>query len=259
LSDKLLSTAEVRRTRRLDLRMKPILFVRNDSFETFGVAPSAFEEAGAEVRVFEAIDGAPRPRVDEVSGVVVFGSSSNIEHADHRPFIKEVAELTRESVDAGVPVLGVCFGAQLLAWALDAEVGKAPEREVGFQPMRLLPAAGDDRLVSHYADGDHLFEWHMDTFALPDGAELLMTGDRVTNQAYRLGETAWGLQFHFEVDAAELEHWLDAYAEIGDLQEEWGKSPDEVRAEARLYLAEHERKGKEVFGRFVEVARERSG
>jgi GMP synthase (glutamine-hydrolysing) len=239
--------------------MRPILFVRNDTFETFGVAPSAVEAEGADVRVFEAIEGAPRPPLDDVSGVVVFGSSSNIEHADRRPFIKEVAELTRESVDLGVPVLGVCFGAQLLAWALDADVGKAPEREVGFEPMRLLPAAAEDRLVSHYADGDHLFEWHMDTFALPVGAELLMTGDRVPHQVYRVGETAWGLQFHFEVDAPELEHWLDEYRKIGDLEEQWGKTPDDVRAEARVYMAEHERKGREVFRRFVEVARERRG
>lgn len=235
------------------------MFVRNDTFETFGVAPSAVEAAGADIRVFDAIDGAARPSLDEVGGVVVFGSSSNIEHAEHRPFIKEVAELTRECVDVGVPVLGVCFGAQLLAWALDAEVGKAPEREVGFEPIRLLPAARDDRLVSHYADGDRLFEWHMDTFALPAGAELLMFGDRIPHQAYRVGETAWGLQFHFEVDAAELEHWLGEYAKIGDLQEDWGKSPDDVRAEARANMDEHERKGKEVFGRFVKVARERRG
>ena len=61
-----------------------------------------------------------------VAGVVVFGSSFNVEHADEQPFIKEVRELTREAVDTGVPYLGVCFGAQMLAWSLDAEITKAP-------------------------------------------------------------------------------------------------------------------------------------
>jgi GMP synthase (glutamine-hydrolysing) len=96
--------------------VKPVLLVRNDPFETFGIAPSAFAEAGVPVRVLEAIDpDAPRPSLDEVSGVVVFGSSSNVEHADEQPFIKELRELTLEALERDLPYLGVCFGAQVLA------------------------------------------------------------------------------------------------------------------------------------------------
>jgi GMP synthase-like glutamine amidotransferase len=238
--------------------MRPILFVRNDSFETFGVARGAVEAAGAPIAVWEAIDGAPPPPLDEVSGVVVFGSSFNIEHADDQPFIKDVAKLARASVEQDVPVLGVCFGAQLLAWAFDAEVGKAHERELGFEPIKTLPATAGDPVVSHYADGDHVFQWHMDTFTLPPGAELLVTSERVPHQAFRMGE-AWGIQFHLELSGPELELWLTAFAEIGDLEELWGKSPDQVRAEARSYLPRHERQGEEVFHRFSELCRERRG
>lgn len=239
--------------------MRPILFVRNDSFETFGLARAAVEAAGAPVTVCEAIDGATPPPLDDVSGVVVFGSSFNIEQADDQPFIKDVAALSRECVDRDVPLLGVCFGAQLLAWAFDAEIGKAPEREVGFEPIRTLPAAADDPMVSHYADGDRVFQWHMDTFTLPPGAELLVTSDRVPHQAFRMGDAAWGIQFHFEIDDPELELWLEEFGKLGDLETEWGKASGRVRDEARAYLPGHERKGREVFRRFSELCRERRG
>src|SRR5438093_8840742 len=135
--------------------MKPILFVRCDAFETYGVAPSAVEAVGATIRIWDAIDPAEdRPNLADVSGVVLFGSTSNVEHADERPFIKQVADLTRETIERGVPFLGLCFGAQVLAWAFGADVIKAPVRELGFERIRTLSAVDDDLVLSHYSDGD---------------------------------------------------------------------------------------------------------
>ena len=236
--------------------MKPLLFVRCDRVDTFGIAPSAVEDAGAEVRVWEAIDGSEAPPLDQVGGVVVFGSTYNVEHADEAPFIKLVRDLTGEAIDTGVPVLGSCFGAQMIAWTLDAPVGKAPEREVGFEPIRPTAAAGDDPLLAHWRDGDMGFQWHMDTFELPAGAELLATGDRVRNQAYRVGERTWAIQWHFEIDAAEIELWLTEFSEAGgDIAGDWGKTNEQVRDEAARFVSTHEAKGRETFRAFVEQVR----
>ncbi len=236
--------------------MRPILFARCDPLETFGVAVGAVEAAGADVRVWDAIDpDAGRPELGEVDGVVLFGSSYNVEHADEQPFIKELRELTRESLDTGTPFLGVCFGAQVLAWALDAAVGKAPVREVGFEAIHPTAAAATDPLLSHYADGDMVFQWHMDTFELPAGAELLATGDGVRNQAYRVNDRTWGVQYHFEIDRAEVGSWLEAFAKEADLEPTWGKTNEQVLDEARRHLDEHQRKGRETFRRFVEQVR----
>jgi GMP synthase (glutamine-hydrolysing) len=96
----------------------------------------------------------------------------------------------------------------------------------------------------------------MDTFELPSGAALLATGDGVENQAYRVGERTWGIQWHFEIDAAELELWLREYAAAGgDIEREWGKSNQRVREEAARWMATHERKGRETFRAFVEQVR----
>jgi GMP synthase (glutamine-hydrolysing) len=239
--------------------MTPILFVRCDASETFGVAPDAVRSSGGTFEVWNALDGdEPTPALDRVSGVVVFGSTFNVEHADEQPFIKLTAELIREALDRGTPFLGVCFGGQLLAWALDAHVGESPVREIGFEPIRLRSEAADDRLFSHFADGDMAFQWHGDAFDLPASSTLLATGDRVPNQAFRVGDRAWGTQFHLEVDRTELDSWLNEFAKQGDLLAAWGKSEAEVRSEADRYIADHEARGRRVFERFTEVAAEAS-
>jgi GMP synthase (glutamine-hydrolysing) len=237
--------------------MTRILFVRCDASETFGVAPASVQAAGGASEVWNALDGDdPRPSLDGITGVVVFGSTFNVEHADEQPFIKEAADLIRESVERRIPFLGVCFGGQLLAWALDAHVGEGPIREIGFEPIHPTAEATGDRLFSHYADGDVAFQWHGDAFELPAGSTLLATGDRVPNQAFRVGDRAWGTQFHLEVNGPELDFWLKEFAREGDLEADWGKSEATVRAEAQRHIVEHEARGREVFERFTRIATE---
>ncbi|HYF11637.1 MAG TPA: type 1 glutamine amidotransferase [Actinomycetota bacterium] len=236
--------------------MKPVLFVRCDRVDTFGIAPSAVEDAGAEVRIWEAIDGIDAPSLDGIGGLIVFGSTYNVEHADEAPFIKLVRDITREAIDRRIPFLGSCFGAQLLAWTLDAEVTKAPMREVGFEPIHPTDEGSADPLVGVWDDGDQGFQWHMDTFELPAGAVLLATGDRVRHQAFRFGDRTWGIQWHFEIDAAEAELWLREFGQAGgDIERDWGKTNAQVRDEVARYMYAHERKGRETFARFVNEVR----
>ncbi len=236
--------------------MDPVLFVRCDAVETFGGALDAAAAAGAPVVIWEAVDpDAPRPDLSATSGVVVFGSTFNVEHADEQPFIKAVADLTAEAVERDVPFLGLCFGAQVLAWSLGAGVSKAPVREIGFEPIRQLAAGAEDRVLGHYEEGAMVFQWHMDAFDLPEGGELLAAGDTTPIQAMRLGETTWATQFHAEVDAAEAEYWVSVASAAEDLEATWGKSPKELRAEIAEHMAAHEARGRETFGRFVEVCR----
>lgn len=236
--------------------MKPVLLVRNDRVETFGLAISALEAAGVDLRIVDATrPGESLPDLGEVSAVVMFGGTANADEVHEHPFLLHDRELTREAVDRGVPYLGICLGAQILARALDRPVVKAPKREVGFEPVHPTAAASEDPLLSVFGDGDRVFHWHEDTVELPPGATLLATGEDVPLQAYRVGDLAWGIQWHVEIDGAELEMWLDEADALMDLKATWGKSSDEVRVEAKEHLAAHEEKGREVFHRFANVVR----
>jgi GMP synthase-like glutamine amidotransferase len=239
--------------------MKPVLFVRNDRYESFGIAAEAIAWEGLDIFTRNVAAGAPLPPVEGVAGVVMFGGTMNVDQTDRHPFLSRVREYTREAVDEGVPFLGICLGAQILARALGREVVKSPVKEVGFEPLRPLPEAKEDPLLSFYVDGDMVVQWHEDTFELPDHAELLASSDRVAVQAFRAGERAWGIQFHQEVDASEFGWWLELASNEVDLELEWGKSAQTLRQEAGEHMHEHEGRGRELFRRFAGVVREAQG
>jgi GMP synthase (glutamine-hydrolysing) len=240
--------------------VKPLLLVKNDAVETFGIAVRALADAGAQTRILDATQpDASRPAIEDISGVVMFGGTMNVDEVDDHPFLKENRDLTREAIANGIPFLGICLGAQMLARALDAPVRPADVKEIGFEPLRRLPAADSDPLLSVWSDGDMVFQWHQDTMELPPGAEPLASGDRIPVQAYRVGALAWATQFHFEIDAAELDLWVGEASRVMDLEEVWGKSADRMRDEGARYLAAHEAKGSEMFARFARIAAERTG
>lgn len=237
--------------------MKPLLLIKHDAVESCGVAIPTLEAEGIEHLVIEAWDErAPRPGVEEISGVVEFGGGMHVDDDHVLPSLSWERSLTREAVERGVPYLGSCLGAQILARALDAPVFTAPAKEIGFTLLRPTAAAKRDPILNVYEEGDMVFHWHEDTFELPAGAELLATGDVIPAQAFRVGERAWGLQFHFELDAPELDIWLnDAERGGDDLKAAWGKSAAEVRDEAKRHIARHEEQGREVFRRFAHIVR----
>jgi GMP synthase (glutamine-hydrolysing) len=234
--------------------VRPVLLIGHDPNETFGLAPAGLAAGGVEVIQHRALTGSALPPVESVSGVVVFGGSMNVDMTDRYPFLREERAFVRGAVDAGVPFLGICLGAQMLARAMDRDVYPAGIRELAFNVLHLTPEADDDPLMSVFDDGDMVFHWHEDTFDPPEGATILGTGDDVHLQAFRIGDRAWGMQFHFEIDRAELGIWLEAAGE--DVVRAWGKSTAEVLEESRRYLATQEARATELFGRFGEVARQ---
>src|SRR2546429_5312411 len=208
--------------------MNPVLCVRNDPDDTLGITSLAFESLRLPVECLDAFGTDVRWHgVEEISALVIFGGEMNADETERHPYLLTQRALMRRAVDAGLPVLGICLGAQMLARALDARVYRAPVRELGFKTVRLTAAGQGDTLLSAFQTGDRVFHWHEDTFDLPDGADLLVAGEDVLNQAFRCGRRAWGVQFHFEVDAQGVEAWLRVAEPT--LSRVWQRTADEVR------------------------------
>ena len=230
--------------------MNPVLCVRNDRDDTLGITPGSLAEAGVRFACLNAFDTGVRwPALEEIGGLIVFGGEMNVDETEQHPYLLAQRDLMRRAVEAGLPVLGICLGAQMLARALDARVYRAPVRELGFKTLRLTAAGRGDTLLSAFQTGDRVFQWHEDTFDLPAGAELLATGDDVPHQAFRFGRTAWGVQFHFEVDAQGVEAWLRVAEPT--LSRDWKRSADEVRDELRMYLDEQQQRSRALLAAFA--------
>ena len=232
--------------------MQPVLCVRNDRDDTLGIAVPALGEHGMPVIRLDAFEAEPRwPGLEEISGLIVFGGEMNVDEIERYPYLLTQRELMRRAVEAGLPVLGICLGAQMLARALHARVYRAPVRELGFKPVRITEVGEADPLLGAFHTGDRVFQWHEDTFDLPDGAELLAAGDDVQVQAFRMGRTAWGVQFHFEVDAEGVDAWLRV-AEPS-LERVWKRNADGVREEVRLYLGAQRQRSRQLFKAFARL------
>ena len=162
---------------------------------------------------------------------------------DSKPFIRREADLLQAAANADVPILGLCFGGQLLARVLGGRSFRSQHAEIGWMPVR----TEDPDLV---AEGPW-FNWHFDTFTLPPGAKLIAESD-VAPQAYVIGRSL-GLQFHPEVTPDIMESWVHAYRHELDGD---GVDPDALLEETHRLAPEVRRRSDRLFNRFVtDVAR----
>jgi GMP synthase-like glutamine amidotransferase len=157
--------------------------------------------------------GEPLPELDGRAGIIAMGAPVSVNDAGAHAWLAPELDYIAAAVRAGMPYWGVCFGAQLLAAALGADVVRGPEPEVGVHPVHLEPAAAADPVFGALPATLPAVQWHSDTFALPVGAVHLASSPAYPNQAFRWGR-AYGLQFHIEAPAALMEEWLaiPAYA-----------------------------------------------
>ncbi len=148
----------------------------------------------------------PRP-LDAYGAVLVFGGAMHADQEGHHPWLREENLFLQRLLDLHKPVLGICLGAQLLAKAAHAHVGPAKEPEIGWYSVELTDDARDDPVLGRLPARFDAFQWHYYVHALPAGAVELARNDLCT-QAFRLGDSAWGVQFHPEVTLGQIESWM---------------------------------------------------
>ncbi len=184
--------------------MSDILVLQNSQLEGIGTLGRMMEHDGFELDVIDAKRTIP----DRMYGVlVVLGGPQSAN--DKKPYLRKEEDAILRHAGAGIPVLGICLGAQLAAKALGGIVYEGEKKEVGFYDD--LTSVSDEKFFSGL-ENFCAFHWHNDTFDLPSGAVRLVESNDYKNQAFRHG-TVVGLQFHLEADTDMMKKWLTEYAD----------------------------------------------
>lgn len=202
-------------------RTPVVLFIENDITCPPALVGEWLEEDGFQIQVIAAATGEEVPsRVPAgVDAVCALGGDIGANDEDIAPWLSAEKSLLRDAVEQGVPVLGLCLGGQLLASATGGHVEVSDVTEIGVsEVLRTIDGLADPVIsatVPQRGDTVPVAQWHLDHIRrMPDGAVLLMTNEACRVQAFRLGETAYGLQMHPEVDVAIYESWVDGADEV---------------------------------------------
>lgn len=189
-----------------------VLVLQHVEPEGPGRIATALDSAGHAVATAHLYTGDPVPRLtDDVRGLVVMGGPMSVGDTDRFPELADERALVGECLDAGVPVLGVCLGAQMLAAAAGARVAPGDGFELGWHPVTLTAAAAADPLFEGAPPSFTPLHWHGDVFDLPDGAVALASSELTPLQAFRIGRGSYGLLFHLEADHAQVQAMAEAF------------------------------------------------
>jgi GMP synthase (glutamine-hydrolysing) len=234
--------------------MKPILALRHVPHEGLGLLADLFRERGQTCDVLDM----PRHNLaafdpGRLAGLIVLGGPMNVDEVDRYPFLADEVHWIGQAVAAGVPVLGICLGAQLLAKASGARVYRNAVKEIGWYSIDWTSEAGSDTILAGCGTSSYVFQWHGDTFDLPPGATLLATSPQCRNQAFRVGDLAYGLQFHIEVTAEIVAEWLDEPGNCGELVGLDYIDPQAILAATPARLPAMTQLGRTILGRWAEL------
>jgi GMP synthase (glutamine-hydrolysing) len=193
------------------VQLPTLLVVQHSPTESLARLGGWLSGAGMLLDVRTPYDGSALPGLGGFAGVVVMGGSMGAYDDADAPWLPATRDLLRDAVAGGVPVLGVCLGGQLLAGALGGQVRPGDEGpEIGPGLVAKRDVAAGDPLFGPVPFTPDVLQWHWDEIVtLPAGAVLLASSPRYANQAFRYGETAWGLQFHIETTADLVRSWAE--------------------------------------------------
>lgn len=190
-----------------------VAIVENTRITHHGQVGVALHEAAALVDVYKPWSGQPLPATVDADALVVFGGEQAAVDDHTHPYLPDLARLMADFTALDRPVLGICLGSQLLARAYGGEnhLGTAPE--FGWVDVSLTDAGRADPVLSQVPETFPIFQWHSDTFTLPEGAVHLAQSPTARHQAFRLGRATYGTQFHFEASRSVVRDWSNTFPE----------------------------------------------
>jgi GMP synthase-like glutamine amidotransferase len=224
--------------------LRKVLSVQNIACETLGTLERLLEAYGFEIEKKSAQELKSTSSAG-YSAIVVLGGPMAV--YDNLPYLQKEQALVRDAIKNNVPVLGICLGSQLIAQAAGGRVFKGTRKEIGLFDVSLSDE-GKKGLFAGLESPMKVFQWHGDTYELPKEAKVLAYSD-LYPQAFKIG-SAYGVQFHLEVDTSMIESWIKEY-DLEVRAEKLDRTVITPRAGEIERLAERCRR---VYGNFLKIS-----
>ena len=189
--------------------MKPVAIFRHAATEGPGYFATFLSEHSIPMELFKIDEGVAVPQdAASFSGLVLMGGPMSVHDEDVHSFLLEEKQFVRRWVQEGNPTLGICLGAQLIADCLGARVYRGDKEELGWYEMTVTEEGKNDPVVRGFPQRFPVFQWHSETFDLPEGVILLARAQEYPHQAFRFGDLTYAFQYHLEVTEEMLHTWL---------------------------------------------------
>jgi len=232
--------------------MKPILVLQNDSVEGAGRLSTQMTERGFEQHTFLGWEADyDRLNRNDFSALVVLGGPQSAYQTEEYPYLLDEIALCQDFMNVDKPILGLCLGAQLLACAAGGEVVAGERKEVGWYDLRLCKAAAEDPLLQGHPETLVSCHFHGDRIRDVPGGTTLASSALTPVQLFRLGDNAYGFQYHAEADEALLELMCRNNA---DYLVAGGVTIETVLGDGQRFLPDFERHCRTVFDRWLDMA-----
>lgn len=233
--------------------MARVLVLQHVASEDLGIIGKSFRQKGIEADFIKIFAGQRIPRyMNGYDGLIALGGPMSVYEEDIYPFIKDELLLIKSALKKDIPILGICLGAQLLSKAAGANVYKGKKKEIGWYDIKLTDEGRRDRLFLGLPDEFTVFQWHGDTFDIPEKSRRLASSELFPNQIIKAGKNAYGLQFHLEVTEEMIREWIDVNEkELASVKSYI--NPEEIVKSTSEHIKTINRYGEVIFGRFFDL------
>lgn len=171
-------------------------YLQHVAFEGLGSIEPWLQTAGYEISSTQLFESSEFPALNEIDLLIIMGGPMSANDEVEFPWLSLEKQFIRNFIDSGKPVLGICLGAQLIASAMGAKVYQNSVKEIGWFPVQGISAVTSS--FFSFPASTEVFHWHGETFDLPQGATLIASNAACENQAFQIGDSVIGLQFHLE-------------------------------------------------------------
>lgn len=213
------------------------LIIKNIPLEGPGTITEFLTRHSIDYRTIEAGIGEEIPSLDGYKYLVVMGGPMAVYEMDKYPFLKRVALSMEEALKRGIKIIGICLGAQLFAHVLGSRVYPGERKEIGWLDIKATIDGGRDevfRTLIEPSGNATVFQWHGDTYELPQGAIRLASSELFKEQAFRYKDS-YALQFHIEVTTEIIKEWFSDRTDLDLIMKQTVRYYPRYRLKADLF------------------------